>query len=180
MDKDATEYEPKPKPSFGDVWLNVIDDMKSRRKMGIEKYGTPLQPNNGRNALVDAYQEVLDLAVYLKQKIIENSALDNEGVTMKNTSKKQLGLTEDELLKIGFEKKIYLGDGLNSDSVVYEIETINGCFCYNIEQQEFEYDYVWYHKTIIGDGANYIHLDIQKLSHLFILLDCFRVEYNGV
>jgi len=46
--------------------------MKARRKMGIEKYGTPLQPNNGRNALIDAYQEVLDLAVYLKQKIIED------------------------------------------------------------------------------------------------------------
>ncbi len=46
--------------------------MEVRREMGIAKYGTPLQPHNGGNALVDAYQEVLDLAVYLKQKIIES------------------------------------------------------------------------------------------------------------
>jgi hypothetical protein len=39
--------------------------------MGIMKYGTPLQPFNGRDALWDAYQVVLDLAVYLRQAIYE-------------------------------------------------------------------------------------------------------------
>ena len=79
MDKDATTHEPPPKASEGDVWIKVIDDMKARRQMGIEKYGTPLQPHNGRNALVDAYQEVLDLAVYLKQKIIESQLSPKQG-----------------------------------------------------------------------------------------------------
>lgn len=49
----------------------LLSDMKLRDKQGREKYGTPLQPFNGRNALRDAYQEALDLCVYLKQKIIE-------------------------------------------------------------------------------------------------------------
>ena len=45
--------------------------MEERRQVGIERYGTPLQPNNGRDALVDAYQEALDLACYLRQSIAE-------------------------------------------------------------------------------------------------------------
>lgn len=40
--------------------------------MGLKKYGTVLQPNNGRDALVDAYQEALDLVVYLRQRIEED------------------------------------------------------------------------------------------------------------
>lgn len=79
MSSYATQYEPAPKKSDGDVWLEVISDMNARRLMGIEKYGTPLQAKNGRNALIDAYQEVLDLAVYLKQKIIE----ENENIEAK-------------------------------------------------------------------------------------------------
>ncbi len=63
--------QPPPKPSSGDLWLLVIEDMKHRRRVGIERYGTPLQPGNGRDALVDAYQEALDLAVYLRQAIEE-------------------------------------------------------------------------------------------------------------
>lgn len=49
----------------------VLEDMKERDRVGREKYGTPLQPHNGRNALVDAYQEALDLVVYLRQHCIE-------------------------------------------------------------------------------------------------------------
>ena len=37
--------------------------------MGIRKYGTPLQPDNGRDSLQDAYEEALDLCVYLKNEI---------------------------------------------------------------------------------------------------------------
>lgn len=38
---------------------------------GRRKYGTPLQAHNGRDPLVDAYQEALDLCVYLRQAIAE-------------------------------------------------------------------------------------------------------------
>ncbi len=47
--------------------------MEERNKIGTEKYGTPLQAHNGRDALVDAYQEILDAAVYLRQAIEERN-----------------------------------------------------------------------------------------------------------
>lgn len=53
------------------VWELVIEDMQERDRVGRERYGTPLQPHNGRDPLVDAYQEALDLAVYLRQAIAE-------------------------------------------------------------------------------------------------------------
>lgn len=51
----------------------VIADMHERKQVGKERYGTILQAHNGRDALVDAYQEVLDTAVYLRQAIEERT-----------------------------------------------------------------------------------------------------------
>ena len=45
--------------------------MKDRDIIGRMRYGTPLQPHNGRDALADAYQEALDLCAYLRQAIFE-------------------------------------------------------------------------------------------------------------
>lgn len=67
--------QPSPTPSAGpNCWDLVIADMRERDQFGRAKYGTPLQPFNGRDPLVDAYQEVLDLAVYLRQAIEERKA----------------------------------------------------------------------------------------------------------
>ena len=66
------EQEP-PKPFDGDMWLDVIKDMEARRLHGIEKYTRPVQPFNGRDPLIDAYQEALDLCVYLRQATEERS-----------------------------------------------------------------------------------------------------------
>jgi hypothetical protein len=60
-----------PQKSEGDCWLLVLKDMEERRLHGIEKYRLPVQPHNGRDPLVDAYQEALDLCVYLRQAIEE-------------------------------------------------------------------------------------------------------------
>lgn len=66
--------EPIPvKNDFPAVWDLVIKDMQDRDKMGQEKYNTRLQPFNGRNNLVDAYQELLDLTVYLRSFIFEQT-----------------------------------------------------------------------------------------------------------
>ncbi len=53
------------------VWPIVMQDMQARHEIGIKRYGTPLQPHNGRDMLRDAYEEVLDLAVYLRGAIYE-------------------------------------------------------------------------------------------------------------
>jgi len=49
----------------------VIEDIRARRELGIQRYGTALQAHNGRDALRDAYEEALDLAMYLRQVIEE-------------------------------------------------------------------------------------------------------------
>ena len=49
----------------------VLADLKSRAEMGKQKYGHYLETNNGRNALQDAYEEALDMCMYLKQKLLE-------------------------------------------------------------------------------------------------------------
>lgn len=58
-----------------DIQSIVIDEILQRRKVGIKRYGTPLQANNGRDALRDAFEEALDLTMYLMQAIVER---DNE------------------------------------------------------------------------------------------------------
>lgn len=53
----------------------VIDDVRDRDRIGRAKYGTSLQAGNGRDPLVDAYQEALDLAFYLRQAIAERDGV---------------------------------------------------------------------------------------------------------
>lgn len=61
----------------------VIEDIEERKQFGIRKYGTALQAGNGRNHLQDAYEEVLDLVVYLR------------------------GVTEEERLKFELDERTY-------------------------------------------------------------------------
>ena len=66
------EAQPAPEPTTGrPIWELVVEDMKARDQLGRRRYGVPLQAHNGRDALTDAYQEALDLAVYLRQAIEE-------------------------------------------------------------------------------------------------------------
>lgn len=53
------------------AWDLVMSDMRDRDRFGKEKYGVRLQPGNGRDFLADAYQEALDLVVYLRGAIYE-------------------------------------------------------------------------------------------------------------
>jgi hypothetical protein len=68
----APAAQPAPRQNDGrPVWEMVIEDMHKRDHVGRARYGTPLQAGNGRDALVDAYEEALDLCVYLRQAIEE-------------------------------------------------------------------------------------------------------------
>ena len=67
--KENSLVSPLPDPipnNSKPVWEMVIEDMKARDNFGRQRYGTPLQIGNGRNFLIDAYQEALDLVVYLR------------------------------------------------------------------------------------------------------------------
>lgn len=52
-------------------WQAMIRDMEARNAEGIRKYGMPLCPHNGRDSLVDCYQELLDAAVYAENASAE-------------------------------------------------------------------------------------------------------------
>lgn len=67
----AATPQPQPKQGRQDVLPEIIKDLQARTEVGIQKYGTPLQSHNGRDALIDAYQESLDQVQYLKQLILE-------------------------------------------------------------------------------------------------------------
>ena len=72
---DLLAEQPLPVPSDAPpVQEMVIADIRTRMQVGLERYGTLLQPNNGRDALRDAYEEAIDLAMYLRQAIAERDA----------------------------------------------------------------------------------------------------------
>jgi hypothetical protein len=69
----ATGEEPTPNGEGDDVASLVHEDLERRVEEGAEQYGERLTTENGRDALVDAYQEVLDTALYLRQELAERA-----------------------------------------------------------------------------------------------------------
>lgn len=69
----ARPPDKQQKPVAGHTYILplVINDLRERDATGRKKYGTTLQSHNGRDALIDAYQECLDMAMYLRQAIEE-------------------------------------------------------------------------------------------------------------
>lgn len=66
----ANDEQPPPERGLAKAtWDLVIADMKERDLIGATKYGVRHQTDNGRDHLVDAYQEALDLCVYLRAEI---------------------------------------------------------------------------------------------------------------
>lgn len=49
----------------------VIEDLENRRQFGLKKYGVELFPHHGRSSLIEAYEEALDLACYLRAAMAE-------------------------------------------------------------------------------------------------------------
>lgn len=84
---------PVPRPDLRPVWEMVLDDlddlnrnrllmcngvavvglvrgdMQERDRVGRDRYGTPLTAHNGRDNLVDLYQELLDACAYARAHI---------------------------------------------------------------------------------------------------------------
>jgi hypothetical protein len=69
--RSASTPEAMPTEGRQDVLPEIMADLEARSIIGAKKYGTVLQSHNGRNCLMDAYQEGLDLVMYLKQALME-------------------------------------------------------------------------------------------------------------
>lgn len=67
----ASDPQPDPKPGSAEIWPLVLADIKARVDAGRVKYGTTLRAGNGRDPLLDAYQEAIDLVMYLRQELAE-------------------------------------------------------------------------------------------------------------
>ncbi len=52
----------------------IREDLQKREDKGVATYGCKLVAHNGRDALIDAYEEALDLCMYLRQVIAERDA----------------------------------------------------------------------------------------------------------
>lgn len=61
-----------------DIATLVKEDIEIRAEKGAFIYGSRLRPNNGRDALWDAYEEALDLCMYLRQRIEEDKLKKQE------------------------------------------------------------------------------------------------------
>lgn len=73
MKNPLVEPQPPPLKTNNPYLVDlVIRDLKDRKQFGLKKYGTALTANNGRNNLIDCYQELMDLLVYLRSEIEEN------------------------------------------------------------------------------------------------------------
>jgi len=57
------------------VFPGLIADIEARDALGRATYGKELKTFDGRDSLLDAYEEALDMAVYLKKARMEHAAL---------------------------------------------------------------------------------------------------------
>lgn len=70
------EKQPNPIPNNNfSICDAVIEDLQQRKIEGKNKYNVELQAFNGRNSLLDAYQEQLDNVQYTKQWLIEREKI---------------------------------------------------------------------------------------------------------
>jgi len=68
----------------GDAWELVLGDMARRRDLGIERYGKGVDPaDRSEDWLRHGYEEVLDLAVYLRAAIVRGDALAAEVLALR-------------------------------------------------------------------------------------------------
>lgn len=64
--------------SFDDqpVCERVVEELLTRAKIGYVHYGRFLTPSNGRNALRDLLDELLDASMYVTQRLMEEEMSD--------------------------------------------------------------------------------------------------------
>lgn len=67
-DGDQAPPIPNQHPAIQDL---VMQDMLARKNIGIQRYGTPLQPHNGRDMMKDLYEELLDACNYIRGQLYE-------------------------------------------------------------------------------------------------------------
>jgi hypothetical protein len=98
--EDAAKVQPMPTGDGIDVAVEaakdlremglgyIAEDTEARIRLGEKKYGTRLKSHNGRDAMLDLYQEVLDGINYAKQLVIEDKDDDFFFLSLVSLAKK--------------------------------------------------------------------------------------------
>lgn len=90
--------------------------LQNRAIVGREKYGMWLETNNGRNSLVDAFQEALDLIMYLKQYDMEQTIdIYLTSFDIKNDFNYENKNTINELIKYSVDAAIIIAKLLHDE-----------------------------------------------------------------
>jgi hypothetical protein len=80
----AATPEPAPRPGRKVVLDDLVAVLRERSDFGLRKYGTRLETWNGRDAHLDALQELADLFVYQHQAAMERADLEAEVVKLRS------------------------------------------------------------------------------------------------
>lgn len=105
-----THEQPAPQPGKQVVGDAVLADIRQRMEVGKERYGTYLQTHNGRDALQDAYEEAMDLCMYLKQAIMEKANTVQVDISRLGT----LRIAAGELVNdAGFDHERFKSEAIN-------------------------------------------------------------------
>ena len=104
----ASAPQPPPTQGVTPVYRLVMADILALVDAGQQKYGTTLNTHNGRSAKWDAYQEIIDLTLYMRQDIAER---DDEITFLRQWLRNTLE-TDDEFINTVFanwlrQKKSY-------------------------------------------------------------------------
>lgn len=69
--RDPETDQPAPQPGGYPVQAVLIEALKQRMAFGFKKYGRPLETHNGRDPLLDMWEEMLDMVSYFTQFVLE-------------------------------------------------------------------------------------------------------------
>jgi len=121
---DPNKPEPAPKGTGREITPLVVTDLKLRSAMGKEKYGETLRAFNGRDPLIDLYQELLDAVQYIRQEIEEKRATapDSDRQTAREFLRLHQRVTSDIVKECMIEspEPIYTPRALQTESVAQE------------------------------------------------------------
>lgn len=83
---------PVTTPQSVSVFAALHKDIDARNRKGWETYGKSLETFNGRDSLLDVYEESLDMTVYLKQRLLED--------VVRNKAMQDLEMAAEEALAV--------------------------------------------------------------------------------
>jgi hypothetical protein len=95
------------------VFELVHADLRERERVGTETYGGPLLTFDGRDALWEAYEEALDMAMYLRKAIAErNAGADRSGTRKEEAEVSARVQRVHKITVAGLQAVFWLGAGM--------------------------------------------------------------------